>query len=137
MRFIFYFIMANIRLECGVPPSFQCPKCPYRGHRRFTVQMHLENVHGDPRGSIPVHQINSSAWKNHFDYSSMFSYPRFYFLHFDVWLIYVKKRSQLIGHWIVSCDWYCNIWRIINNWNEIISDFMVNGAGCEGVSLLT
>jgi hypothetical protein len=35
----------HVRLECGKPPQFQCPYCPYKTKRNSNKLKHIRNVH--------------------------------------------------------------------------------------------
>jgi hypothetical protein len=35
----------HLRFECGKPPQFQCPYCPYRTKRNGNKLKHIRNVH--------------------------------------------------------------------------------------------
>ncbi|XP_026481466.1 gastrula zinc finger protein XlCGF7.1-like [Ctenocephalides felis] len=35
----------HVTYECGNPPKFQCPVCPYKAHRKGNLAFHIKNRH--------------------------------------------------------------------------------------------
>ncbi|CAH0381227.1 unnamed protein product [Bemisia tabaci] len=54
-----YTLARHINYECGLPPCFQCPKCPYRSKRKDHMKSHMNGVHRSDLSTSSAYAFDS------------------------------------------------------------------------------